>query len=63
MQYSGSTLINVFGRYGRNPSGGKLPIMPAVGRNGVDLYAQTAASGAWVWAGNIGGVTDPDASA
>ena len=28
------------------------------GRNGVDLYAQTAASGAWVWAGNFGAVTE-----
>jgi hypothetical protein len=28
--------------------------MPAVQ---VDLYAQTVSSGAWVWAGNIGGVT------
>ena len=50
---------SVYDKYGGNPSGGKLPIMPAVGRNGVDLYAQTAASGAWVWAGNIGGVTAP----
>jgi hypothetical protein len=25
----------VFDKYGINPSGGKLPIMPAVGRNGV----------------------------
>ena len=48
---------SVYDKYGTNPSGGKLPIMPAVGRNGVDLYAQTAATGAWVWAGNIGGVT------
>ena len=35
-----------YDKYGTNPSGGKLPIMPGVGRNGVDLYAQTAATGA-----------------
>ena len=38
-----------------NPSGGKLPIMPPLGRNGVDLYGQTKATGAWVWAGNAAG--------
>ena len=45
-------------RRGVNPSGGKLPIMPPLGRNGVDLYAQTKATGAWVWAGNAAGSSD-----
>ena len=37
---------------GVNPSGGRLSIMPPLGRNGVDLYAQVSVNGAWVWGGN-----------
>jgi hypothetical protein len=43
---------------GHNPSGGKLSIMPPLGRNGVDLYAQARATNAWVWAGNTAGSGD-----
>eukprot|EP01052_Picozoa_sp_SAG31_P000653 SAG31_NODE_19_length_35031_cov_42.510707_4_plen_745_part_00 len=48
---------SVADKYGQNPSGGKLPIMPPIGRNGVDLYAQNVANGEWFWAGNFGGVS------
>ena len=41
-----------------NPSGGKLSIMPPLGRNGVDLYGQSKATEAWVWGGNIAGSGD-----
>lgn len=45
-----------------NPSGGRLSIMPPLGRAGVDLYAQSAATGRWVWAGNyVGDVGKTDA--
>eukprot|EP01043_Picozoa_sp_COSAG02_P038906 COSAG02_NODE_3035_length_7502_cov_6.521680_5_plen_160_part_00 len=45
---------------GMNPSGGPLPIMPPVGRNGVDLYAQHSTNGQWVWAGNLVGNGDAE---
>ena len=54
--------FSVHDKTGENPSGGPLPIMPPVGRNGVDLYAQNAANGEWVWAGNRvgnGAANDP----
>ena len=50
---------SVHERHGVNPSGGRLSIMPMVGRRGVDLYGQSADSGGWVWAGNYAG-TDPE---
>ena len=50
---------SVHERHGVNPSGGRLSIMPLVGRRGVDLYGQSADSGGWVWAGNYAG-TDPE---
>lgn len=35
--------------------------MPPIGRRGVDLYGQSAATGAWVWAGNqVGADFDDD---
>ena len=43
---------NIDDPYGVNPSGGQLSIMPPLGRNGVDLYAQVKETQAWVWAGN-----------
>ena len=44
--------FSVHDKTGMNPSGGPLPIMPPIGRNGVDLYAQNSANGNWIWAGN-----------
>ena len=55
---SGGSASQLYVRYniddpsGVNPSGGQLSIMPPLGRNGVDLYAQVKETQAWVWAGN-----------
>eukprot|EP00040_Diaphanoeca_grandis_P020150 m.107095 g.107095 ORF g.107095 m.107095 type:complete len:858 (-) comp27770_c0_seq2:220-2793(-) len=51
---------NISDPYHTNPSGGKLSIMPPLGRNGVDLYGQAAATNQWVWAGNVAGTGDDD---